>query len=61
MFRRSWSPYFQHILQGLRDKTPCYVHDVLADKSAPAWLVETGIAGIAIVDCRTALAGQKAG
>lgn len=45
-------PYFQHILRGLRAETPRYVHDVLADLDAPDWLIETGIAGIVVVDCR---------
>lgn len=46
-------PYFQHILRGLRAETPRYVHDVLAGLDVPGWLIETGIAGIAVVDIRT--------
>lgn len=52
--------YFQHILRGLRAETPRYVHDVLADLDAPDWLIETGIAGIAVVDSRAVPQEQKA-
>lgn len=42
------SPYFQHILRGLRAEPPTYMQDILVGRKTPSWVTEH-VAGIVVV------------